>query len=80
MQDKITIHEGACDLTDDIEPEYDLANMERAYDQERRFRAHATARLIRLAPDVAEVFATSEAVNEALRTLIRLTRQMERAA
>jgi hypothetical protein len=27
--------------------------------------------LIRLAPDVAETFATSEAVNEALRQLIR---------
>jgi hypothetical protein len=80
MQDKITILEGDCDLSDDIAPEYDLANMERAHDQERRFRAHAAARLIRLAPDVAEVFSTSEAVNEALRALIQVMRQMQRAA
>jgi hypothetical protein len=30
-----------------------------------------------LAPDVAAVFPTSEAVNEALRTLVRLTRSKD---
>ncbi len=31
--------------------------------------------LVLLSPDVAEVFPDTEAVNEALRTLIRITRQ-----
>ena len=59
------------DLDDDIAPEYDLSKLPRATEQEQRFRAQARANLIRLAPDVAEVFPTSEAVNEALRQLIR---------
>ena len=59
------------DLNDDIGSDYDLATLPRATEQERRFRAQARANLIRLAPDVAEVFPTSDAVNEALRQLIR---------
>lgn len=59
------------DLEDDIAPEYDLSKLPRAIEQEQWFRAQARANLIRLAPDVAEVFPTSEAVNEALRQLMR---------
>lgn len=59
------------DLDDDIAPEYDLSKLPRAIEQEQRFRAQARANLIRLAPDVAEVFPTAEAVNEALRQLIQ---------
>ena len=59
------------DLTDDIAPEYALSKLPRATEQEQRFRAQARANLIRLAPDVAAVFPTSDAVNEALRQLIR---------
>lgn len=59
------------DLEDDIEPEYDLSKLPRALEQEQRFRAQARAKLIRLAPDVAEVFTTAEEVNEALRQFIR---------
>ena len=59
------------DLNDDIASDYDLSKLPRAIEQERRFRAQARAHLIRLAPDVAEVFPTSEAVNEALRQLIQ---------
>ena len=59
------------DLDDDIAPEYDLSQMTRATEQEQRFRAQARANLIRLAPDVAEAFPTSEAVNEALRQILR---------
>jgi hypothetical protein len=36
--------------------------------------------MIRLTPDVAEVFDSSDAVNEALRTLIRLNRAGHKAA
>ncbi len=59
------------DLNDDIAPDYDLSKLPRALEQEQRFRAQARGHFIRLAPDVAEVFPTSEAVNEALRQLIR---------
>jgi hypothetical protein len=71
---KHTIHlleDDDYDLNDDIEPEYDLSKLPRALEQEQRFRAQARAKLIRLAPDVAEVFTTAEEVNEALRQLIR---------
>ena len=59
-----------CDLDDDVELEYDFSKMRRATEQEQRFRAQAKRRLISLAPDVSEVFTTSEAVNEALRQII----------
>jgi hypothetical protein len=72
MQDKITVHEGECDLTDDIESEYDLDKMERATDQENRFRARAVGRMIQLDPDVAAIFKDQEMINEILRAVITL--------
>ncbi len=60
------------DLADDLEPEYDIAALiDRARREGREYRGMLSGRLVRLAPDVSEVFTTSEAVNEALRTLIR---------
>ncbi|MDQ1593342.1 MAG: hypothetical protein QOG71_3969 [Pyrinomonadaceae bacterium] len=58
---------------DELRPEYDLRSL--------RIRGVGAGRksfggaLIRLAPDVAEVFPDSEAVNEALRFLIRVTKE-----
>ena len=58
---------------DELRPEYDLKNL--------RVRKVGPARtsfggqMIRLAPDVAEVFPDAESVNEALRFLIRITRE-----
>lgn len=58
------------DLEDDLRPEYDFRSL--------RVVARGPGRAkpgeirIDLAPDVAEVFPNSAAVNEALRTLIRL--------
>ena len=60
------------DLNDDLPAEIDLAQMQPDEERTRRFRAQATANLVRLAPDVAAVFNSSEGVNEALRTLIRV--------
>jgi hypothetical protein len=72
MNRKITLLEDDdYDLNDDVAPEYDFAKLPRAFEQEQRFRAQARAKLIRLAPDVAEVFTTTEQVNEALRKLIQ---------
>ena len=62
------------DLTDQLEPEYDIeALIERARQEGREYRGMLSGRLVRLAPDVSEFFKTSEAVNEALRRVIRET-------
>jgi hypothetical protein len=73
MSHTFTILEGECDLEDDpLKDELDFSKLKVDVERTEKYRALARARLIRLAPDVAEVFATSEAVNEALRTLIRV--------
>ena len=72
MNPNVTLLENDdCDLDDDVELEYDFSKMRRATEQEQRFRAQAKRRLISLAPDVSEVFTSSEAVNEALRQIIQ---------
>jgi hypothetical protein len=60
------------DINDELRPEYDLRSL--------RVRKLGPGRksfggVVRLEPDVAEVFPDAEAVNEALRFLIRITRE-----
>ncbi|HZH90469.1 MAG TPA: hypothetical protein VEX70_07570 [Pyrinomonadaceae bacterium] len=58
---------------DELRPEYDLRSL-----RVRRVGAGRKSfggAMIRLEPDVAEVFPDSEAVNEALRFLIRITKE-----
>jgi hypothetical protein len=75
MTHKVTLLEGDdYDLDDEAEPEYDLTRMKRAAEQERKYRALASSHLVRLAPDVAEFFTSAEAVNEALRRVMREAR------
>ena len=61
------------EMDDELSPEYDLKSLRvRKVGPERKgFGEH----FIQLAPDVAEVFPNSESVNEALRFLIRVTRE-----
>jgi ferritin-like metal-binding protein YciE len=59
-------------LNDDLPPELDLESMKPDLERTRRFRERAMQGMVRLAPDVAAVFNSSEAVNEALRALIRI--------
>ena len=60
--------------------------MKKQYDFSKGIRGKYAQRyaegtnIVMLEPDVAAVFPTSEAVNEALRTLIRLLQQTEKAA
>jgi len=57
---------------DELRPEYDLRSL-----QVRRFgpgRKSFGGSVVRLEPDVAEVFPSAESVNEALRFLIRITK------
>jgi hypothetical protein len=60
-------------MEDDLRPEYDLSTL-----QVRRLGPKRTSFggvTVRLDPDVAEMFPNADAVNEALRFLIRATRQ-----
>ncbi len=59
-------------MVDELRPEYDLKSL-----QVRRLgprRKSFGSGVIRLEPDVAEMFPSAESVNEALRFLIRITK------
>ena len=60
------------DLNDDLRPEYDLKalRVRKLGPERKRF-----GQIVRLEPDVADVFPDAEAVNQALRFLIRVARQ-----
>jgi hypothetical protein len=60
---------------DDLRPEYDLGQLLRGGVQGKyAARYREGTNLVLLAPDVAEAFPTEEAVNEALRLVIQLTK------
>lgn len=61
------------EMEDELRPEYDLRNLRvRKVGLGRKSFGEPT---VRLEQDVAEVFPDSESVNEALRFLIRITRE-----
>jgi hypothetical protein len=65
------------ELEDDLRPEYDLKSLRvRKLGAGRKSFGGST---IRLEPDVAAIFPNSDAVNEALRFLIRVTQQNQSA-
>jgi hypothetical protein len=58
--------------SDELRPEYDLTAMRaRRLGPDRK----GFAGLVRLAPDVADIYPTADAVNEALRFLARIVRE-----
>lgn len=62
---------------DELRPEYDLKSLKlRKAGPERKSFGGPT---VRIETDVAEVFPDSESVNEALRFLIRITRENKSA-
>ena len=62
---------------DELRPEYDLRNLRvRKLGPKRK----SFGEVIRLEPDVAEIFPDAESVNEALRFLIRVTRENKPAS
>jgi len=65
---KNTEHE----MQDELRPEYDLTQLRVRKLGPKRSKF---GNFVQLAPDVEKVFPNSEAVNEALRFLIRVTRQ-----
>lgn len=65
--------------SDDLRPEYDLASLGPGVRGKYADRLKGTT-LVALRPEVAEAFPTSEAVNEALRAVLRATAVMRRSA
>lgn len=64
----------ANEMEDELRPQYDLRRLLKSGVRGKyvkRFRAGTN--LVLLEPDVAEVFSSEQAVNEALRLVIRLT-------
>lgn len=67
--------EAETDANDEFRSEYDLHSLRvRKMGQGRK----SFSGVVRLEPDVAEVFPNAEAVNEALRFLIRVTKENRR--
>lgn len=65
------------DMNDELRPEYDLRSLQvRKLGPERR----SFGGVVRLEPDVANVFPDANAVNEALRFLIRVTKDNQPTA
>ncbi|MEH1960434.1 MAG: hypothetical protein V7L05_11230 [Nostoc sp.] len=66
---------GKPEMEDDLRSEYDLKSLRvRKFGPERKSFGKTT---IRLEPDVAEVFPNADAVNEALRFLIRVVQDKQ---
>jgi hypothetical protein len=64
------------ELEDELRPEYDLRSL-----QVRKLGAgrRSFGDVIRLEPDVADAFPNAESVNQALRFLIRVTKENQEA-
>ena len=65
---------------DELRPEYDFASMRGGIRGKYSKRFQAGTNLVLLEPEVARAFPTAEAVNEALRAVLRATRVVRRAA
>jgi hypothetical protein len=63
---------------DELRPEYDKSDLKNGVRGKYATRFRAGTNLVRLAPEVAAVFATEEAVNEALRLVIRMAHDANR--
>ena len=63
---------------DELKPEYDFAIMSGGVRGKYVERYRAGTNLALLAPDVADAFPTDEAVNEALRTILKAAAEVHR--
>ncbi len=61
-------------LDDDLRAEYDFYKLKGGVRGKYAKQYHAGTNIVLLAPDVAKAFPTDEAVNEALRQLIKLAK------
>lgn len=65
---------------DDLRPEYDFSKMKGGVRGKYVQRYRVGTNLVKIDPDVAEVFGDDNAVNEALRSLIKVARHQVRPA
>lgn len=65
---------------DDLRPEYRFSEMEGGVRGKYAVRFRGGTNLVKIDPDVAEVFADDTAVNEALRSLIKVARHEVKVA
>ncbi|MBN1673013.1 MAG: hypothetical protein JXR37_18350 [Kiritimatiellae bacterium] len=65
---------------DEIRPEYEFSKMKGGVRGKYAKRYRAGTNLVKIDPDVAEVFGDDSSVNEALRSLIRVARQRVKLA
>ena len=59
---------------DDLRPEYDLKQLQGGVRGKYAQRYHQEKNLVLLSPDVAQAFPNDEAVNEALRLLMKIAK------
>ena len=64
---------------DDLRPEYDFSSLKGGVRGKYYRRFQAGTNIVRLDPELARVFSTDEAVNEALRTVVRASRVSRRS-
>jgi hypothetical protein len=64
---------------DDLRPEYDFSSLKGGVRGKYHRRFRASTNIVRLEPDLAKVFPTDRAVNEALRTVVRASRAPRRS-
>ncbi|MBL7074980.1 hypothetical protein ISS37_07065 [candidate division KSB1 bacterium] len=62
------------EIDDELRAEYDLSQLKGGVRGKYVQRYNAGTNLVLLAPDVAEAFPSDEAVNEALRLLMRIAK------
>ncbi len=67
------------EIEDELREEYDLSKMEGGVRGKYAERCKEGSNIVLLAPDVAEVFPDADAVNEALRMLIKAAKSAKRA-
>lgn len=63
---------------DELRPEYDFASMKGGVRGKYVERYRAGTNLALLSPDVAEAFPTDEAVNQALRAILKAAAELQR--
>jgi hypothetical protein len=65
------------ELEDELRPEYDFSNMKGGVRGKYVDRYRTGTNVVLLDPDVAQVFPTSDAVNQALRMLMQIAQRQK---
>jgi len=72
------MRKGSSRTEEEMRPEYDLSKLTGKVRGKYHKRVMQSGNVVRLDPDVAEVFPNEKSVNDALRLLVRLARRSPR--